>query len=170
MSKPGTQTCPRTSSPARRVFLDILHGWSTPSSFPPRLFSHPLQYIKHLVLPYTAEERRRLTRASWFAQQGRGYFEEHATQPQTIGYALADSPTALLAWIYEKLVNWTDKYEWDDDEGAQQAERRRFPSFYRIDMTLGSQCSPGYRSIGSRVRVRRPLSASTTRPANRGNA
>ncbi|ETW82018.1 hypothetical protein HETIRDRAFT_61404 [Heterobasidion irregulare TC 32-1] len=93
-------------------------AWHTnmPTSFPPRLFSHPLQYIKHLVLPYTAEERRRLTRASWFAQQGRGYFEEHATQPQTIGYALADSPTALLAWIYEKLVNWTDKYEWDDDE------------------------------------------------------
>lgn len=47
-----------------------------------------------------------------------GYNNEHSTQPQTIGYSLADSPVGLLAWIYEKLVNWTDGYKWDDDEGA----------------------------------------------------
>ncbi|KAI0258244.1 Alpha/Beta hydrolase protein [Gloeopeniophorella convolvens] len=29
---------------------------------------------------------------------------------------LADSPIALLAWIYEKLVLWTDAYPWSDDE------------------------------------------------------
>lgn len=23
----------------------------------------------------------------------------------------------MLAWIYEKLVNWTDGYQWEDDEG-----------------------------------------------------
>ena len=34
-----------------------------------------------------------------------------------MGYSLADSPIGLLAWIYEKLVNWTDDYAWDDDEG-----------------------------------------------------
>lgn len=38
------------------------------------------------------------------------------TRPQTLGYALADSPVALLAWIYEKLVDWTDAYPWTDDE------------------------------------------------------
>lgn len=45
-----------------------------------------------------------------------GYFTEQATQPQTIGYSLADSPVGLLAWIYEKLINWTDDYPWEDDE------------------------------------------------------
>lgn len=27
-----------------------------------------------------------------------------------------DSPTALLAWIYEKLHDWSDDYQWTDDE------------------------------------------------------
>lgn len=49
--------------------------------------------------------------------KGRGYFLEQATQPQTIGYSLADSPVGLLAWVYEKLVAWSDNYTWDDDEG-----------------------------------------------------
>jgi hypothetical protein len=39
-----------------------------------------------------------------------------ATRPQTIGYALADSPAALLAYVAEKLVAWSDKYPWTDDE------------------------------------------------------
>ncbi|KAK7062735.1 hypothetical protein VNI00_000223 [Paramarasmius palmivorus] len=30
---------------------------------------------------------------------------------------LADSPVGVLAWIFEKLVNWTDGYPWNDDEG-----------------------------------------------------
>ena len=50
-------------------------------------------------------------------KSGRGYFEEQSTQPQTIGYSLADSPVGLLAWIYEKLVTWTDAYPFTDDEG-----------------------------------------------------
>ncbi|RXW18152.1 hypothetical protein EST38_g7707 [Candolleomyces aberdarensis] len=35
---------------------------------------------------------------------------------QTLGYSLDDSPVGLLAWIYEKLVNWSDGYSWTDDE------------------------------------------------------
>ena len=49
--------------------------------------------------------------------EGRGYNIEQSTQPQTLGYSLADSPAGLLGWIYEKLVNWTDNYPWSDDEG-----------------------------------------------------
>ena len=36
-----------------------------------------------------------------------GYFKLQATRPQTIGYALADSPIAQAAWIYEKVHTWT---------------------------------------------------------------
>ena len=32
----------------------------------------------------------------------------HRTRPQTIGYALTDSPAGLAAWITEKLMSWTD--------------------------------------------------------------
>lgn len=34
----------------------------------------------------------------------------------SIGYSQADSPVGLLAWIYEKLHDWTDNYPWTDDE------------------------------------------------------
>lgn len=57
-----------------------------------------------------------IARDKWYLTKGTGYFGVHATQPQTIGYSLTDSPVGLLAWIYDKLVNWTDNYSWEDDE------------------------------------------------------
>jgi len=56
----------------------------------------------------------------WFLKEGNGYFSQQSTQPQTLGYSLADSPVGLLGWIYEKLVNWTDEYPWTDDEGMRK--------------------------------------------------
>ncbi len=37
-----------------------------------------------------------------------GYSKQQSTRPQTIGYALVDSPVALAGWIYEKMWAWTD--------------------------------------------------------------
>lgn len=87
------------------------------SSDAPRLLSDPILYLSHLFTPYSESEKAALKRTEWFAAEGRGYYFEQATQPQTLGYAIGDSPVGLLAWIYEKLVNWTDAYPWDDDEG-----------------------------------------------------
>jgi pimeloyl-ACP methyl ester carboxylesterase len=42
------------------------------------------------------------------AASGDGYSFEQSTRPQTIGYALVDSPAALCAWIVEKFQAWTD--------------------------------------------------------------
>lgn len=83
---------------------------------PPQWYKNPLQALKHTVLPYSAKEKEGLVRSQWFAQEGSGYRFEASTKPQTLGYALADSPVALLAWIYEKLHDWTDNYPWTDDE------------------------------------------------------
>lgn len=33
-----------------------------------------------------------------------------------MAYSLRDSPVGLLAWIYEKLVGWSDNYPWTEDE------------------------------------------------------
>ncbi|KAF9264380.1 hypothetical protein L218DRAFT_241293 [Marasmius fiardii PR-910] len=62
---------------------------------------------------YTTEDKTALERL-----ERNGYLIEHATQPQTLGYSLSlsDSPVGLLAWMYEKLVTWSDKYAWDDDD------------------------------------------------------
>ncbi|KAK0707451.1 Alpha/Beta hydrolase protein [Lasiosphaeris hirsuta] len=81
----------------------------------PTLTQHPLQYLQYL-LPRTAQEKAGLARTRWFMTQGLGYNVEQSTRPSTIGAALADSPVALLAWIYEKLHDWTDAYPWTDDE------------------------------------------------------
>ncbi|KAL4249282.1 peptidase S33 family protein [Abortiporus biennis] len=82
---------------------------------PPSVLKNPISYISHL-LPWSAKEKAGLQRTQWFMTQGSGYFTEHSTQPQTLAYSLADSPVGLLAWIYEKLVNWTDSYPWTDEE------------------------------------------------------
>ena len=56
----------------------------------------------------TERERSALAALEHAAEWDSGYSLEHATRPQTIGYALVDSPAALAAWIVEKLWAWTD--------------------------------------------------------------
>jgi pimeloyl-ACP methyl ester carboxylesterase len=56
----------------------------------------------------TEGERAALASLEDSAEWDSGYSQEHATRPQTIGYALVDSPVALCAWIVEKFWSWTD--------------------------------------------------------------
>jgi pimeloyl-ACP methyl ester carboxylesterase len=53
------------------------------------------------------EERAALAALGTFRATGFGYFLEQATRPQTIGYALLDSPVGLAAWM---LDHDTDAY------------------------------------------------------------
>jgi pimeloyl-ACP methyl ester carboxylesterase len=55
----------------------------------------------------TEEERGAVEQGATFRATGFGYFLEQATRPQTIGYALLDSPIALAAWM---LDHDTDSY------------------------------------------------------------
>jgi pimeloyl-ACP methyl ester carboxylesterase len=56
----------------------------------------------------TERERAALAALEHAAEWDSGYSREQATRPQTIGYALVDSPAALCAWIIEKFWAWTD--------------------------------------------------------------
>jgi pimeloyl-ACP methyl ester carboxylesterase len=56
----------------------------------------------------TEEERAAAEAIEVFRASGFAYFLEQATRPQTIGYALLDSPVALAAWM---LDHDTDSYE-----------------------------------------------------------
>ena len=49
----------------------------------------------------TDEERAAAAQIATFRQSGNGYFVEMASRPQTIGYALLDSPVALAAWMVD---------------------------------------------------------------------
>ncbi|KAF2173377.1 hypothetical protein M409DRAFT_61817 [Zasmidium cellare ATCC 36951] len=57
---------------------------------------------------YTAAEKQGLLRAQEFARKGSAYALEHATRPSTIALVLASNPIALLAWVGEKMLEWTD--------------------------------------------------------------
>ncbi|KAI0602960.1 microsomal epoxide hydrolase [Biscogniauxia sp. FL1348] len=82
----------------------------------PSFLSHPFLALEYALRPPSARERRGVERTRWFNTEGRGYNLTQSTKPQTLGYGLADSPAALLAWVYEKLRDWTDGYAWTDDE------------------------------------------------------
>jgi epoxide hydrolase len=73
----------------------------------------------HLTLPLVVpdpmpaknsspEEQRAVDSIRRLQTKGFGYFEEQATKPQTIGYALTDSPAGQAAWIYEQFHAHTD--------------------------------------------------------------
>jgi microsomal epoxide hydrolase len=56
----------------------------------------------------TDQEKARLEALRRFRSDGSGYSRIQATRPQTVAYALTDSPAGQLAWIAEKFNEWTD--------------------------------------------------------------
>jgi pimeloyl-ACP methyl ester carboxylesterase len=60
-------------------------------------------------------DRARAERFNDFLDNGTGYLAIQQTRPQTLGYALNDSPVGQLAWIAEKFHEWTGE-EVDRDQ------------------------------------------------------
>lgn len=78
---------------------------------------HPELFAKSKSTSLTSSELEGLARTAEFFSTASAYYQIASTRPQTLGYALADSPVALLAWIYEKLHSWTDsQYQFTDYE------------------------------------------------------
>lgn len=72
--------------------------------------------IYKLLGLFSKQENEGISRLMWYLKEGSGYLSIQGTKPLTLGYSLADSPVGLLAWVYEKLTEWTDDYKWTDDE------------------------------------------------------
>jgi pimeloyl-ACP methyl ester carboxylesterase len=56
----------------------------------------------------TQEELADLMRMPQFLREETGYQRIQGTKPQTLAYALNDSPAGLAAWIVEKFRSWSD--------------------------------------------------------------
>jgi microsomal epoxide hydrolase len=56
----------------------------------------------------TPDDRARLERPARAEPEMSGYARIQGTRPQTLAYALTDSPAGQLAWIAEKFREWTD--------------------------------------------------------------
>src|SRR5687768_3762478 len=93
------------------------------------------------------QERAAADQLATFRESGFGYFLEMATRPQTIGYALLDSPVALAAWL---LDHDTDSYykisrAFVDGEPAGNLTRDNI-----VD-NIRSVLADRYRSVGGPV-------------------
>jgi pimeloyl-ACP methyl ester carboxylesterase len=60
------------------------------------------------VAPQSAEDRAYLEELNNFLKEEYGYQWIQGTKPQTLAFALTDSPAGLAAWIVEKFRTWTD--------------------------------------------------------------
>jgi len=74
----------------RAVHLNMM-GWRTPGD-----------------APKDEEEKERAVRAAQLFEAEGGYFREQSTKPQTLSYAMMDSPVGACAWIVEKFYGWSD--------------------------------------------------------------
>ncbi|KAK6212683.1 hypothetical protein LQW54_004950 [Pestalotiopsis sp. IQ-011] len=86
---------------------------------PPTLLGSPKAYIRWCLSPlfYSDFEREALRVRQNFETDQSGYLEQQRTRPQTLGFALGDSPVGLLAWFVEKFHDWADVHQsLTDDE------------------------------------------------------
>ncbi|MDB5427590.1 MAG: epoxide hydrolase [Phenylobacterium sp.] len=58
--------------------------------------------------PPTASERDYEARAEIWDRDEGGYGSIQSSKPQSLAFALADSPAGLASWIVEKFRNWSD--------------------------------------------------------------
>ena len=56
----------------------------------------------------TPAEKSALAGMKRYRADGSGYARQQGTRPQTLGYALADSPAGQAAWVVEKFATLTD--------------------------------------------------------------
>lgn len=72
----------------------------------------PLDLLSGGTMPdpadYAPEEAALAQRTAAFFQSGSGYLAIQSTRPQTLSYALNDSPLGLLSWIVDKRRAWSD--------------------------------------------------------------
>lgn len=53
-------------------------------------------------------EQSALEAMTFYQEWDSGYSKQQSTRPQTLAYALADSPVGQMAWVIEKFYAWTD--------------------------------------------------------------
>ncbi|MET0672650.1 MAG: epoxide hydrolase family protein [Microbacterium sp.] len=111
--------------------------------------------VTHSHFP-TAQERVALTAAderAFFARLAEAhstdgaYGHVQATRPDTLAAALNDSPAGLLAWLTEKLVEWSDTPSDDPVQLEQAISRERILTeamIYWITQSIGTSFRPYY--------------------------
>ena len=91
----------------------------------------------------TEEERRYFEELSHWTKEEVGYQWIQATKPQTLAYALTDSPVGLAAWILEKFHTWSD-HRGDLNGYLGKDDMLTNIMFYWVTGAIGSSFWPYY--------------------------
>jgi pimeloyl-ACP methyl ester carboxylesterase len=97
----------------------------------------------------TPVEQQRLQRMQTFLSEGNGYFQLQATRPQTLAYALTDSPAGQLAWIVEKFKEWTNSSHALPEDAIPRDEILTDVSLYWFTATAGTAANAYYENMHS---------------------
>jgi pimeloyl-ACP methyl ester carboxylesterase len=92
----------------------------------------------------TGAERARLAAMEKWQQQSSAYLQVQGTRPQTIGQALTDSPSGLLAWIVEKFQEWTNPAALLPEDAVDRDRILTDVSIYWFTATAGSAAQTYY--------------------------
>ncbi|MCE7004005.1 epoxide hydrolase [Kibdelosporangium philippinense] len=91
------------------------------------------------------QDQERITAMSKYMAAPAGYMRQQQTRPQTLSYALTDSPVGQLAWIAEKFREWTDPTSTIDTDWLLTNV-----SLYWLTATAGSSTRIYYESAALR--------------------
>ncbi len=91
----------------------------------------------------TPEEKRYAEEIKLWAKEETGYIHIQGTRPQTLAYALTDSPAGLAAWIAEKFHVWTD-HAGDFETAVARDHLLANISLYWFTGAIGSSFWPYY--------------------------
>jgi epoxide hydrolase len=98
---------------------------------------------------FTPVERERLRRLQNYMSEGNGYFQLQSTRPQTLSYALTDSPAGQLAWIVEKFKEWTNSGHSLPEDAISLDDILTNVSVYWFTGTAGSSANVYYEAMHS---------------------
>ena len=101
----------------------------------------------------TDEEQARVAEVTRYVKDGSGYRSIQATRPQTLSYALTDSPVGQLAWIVEKFRDWTDNDGLPEDALSRDRMLANV-SLYWFTRTAGSSAQLYYEAARAARGVR----------------
>ena len=102
--------------------------------------------------PLSAAERHYRERNEAFWQQEYGYKAIQSTKPQTLGYALNDSPAGLAAWILEKWRSWADSHG-NLDERISRDFLLTTVTLYWVTQTITSSMRDYFDNDNRRFRI-----------------
>jgi microsomal epoxide hydrolase len=103
---------------------------------------HVTQLFSAAVTPETADmsdpaEARAVERGFRYEYELGAYAMLQASRPQTLAYALTDSPVGQLAWIVERFKDWTDSTDAPEDAVDRDALLTNVMTYW-LNGTAGS--------------------------------